>query len=63
MLMSEPSSLADKKGNYNKANKDNNGNGTAYQYQDNFGLLFLHKNATTIRMLSNIENAFETFLW
>ena len=62
-MMSEPSPLTYKKGNNNKANKDGNRNRATHQYQDNFGLLFLHKNATTIRMLSNIENAFETFLW
>ena len=62
-MMSEPSPLAYKKGDNNKADKDGNCNCATHQYQDNFGLLFLHKNATTIRMLSNIENAFETFLW
>lgn len=62
MLMFKPSPLTNKEGNYNQADKDHNGNCTADQYQNNFGLLLLHKNATTIRMLSNIENAFEMFL-
>ena len=55
--------LADEHSYDDEDRKDQNDERAADQYENDFGNLFLHRNAVMMRTLSTMENVFDIYVW